>query len=72
MKFFQTALSFLLHISIILSLCFLTFTVLDWYNPLMAFTTNALSTKLLIALCVVTILSSVICLAARHRETRRH
>ncbi|MDD3230839.1 MAG: hypothetical protein PHE09_16725, partial [Oscillospiraceae bacterium] len=47
------------HLSIILALCFLTFTVLDWYNPMMAFTTNALSVKLLIAFCIVTILSSV-------------
>lgn len=59
MKFILRILRLLPHAAIILALCFLTFTILDWYNPLMAFTTNALSTKLLIIFCIVTILSSV-------------
>jgi hypothetical protein len=59
MKVLYKLCKYLSHASVILALCFLTFTVLDWYNPLMAFTTNALSTKLLIAFCIVTILSSV-------------
>lgn len=47
------------HISIILALCFLSFAVLDWYNPMMAFSTNSLSSKLMIIFCIATILSSV-------------
>lgn len=47
------------HLSIILSLCFLTFTVLDWYNPKMAFRTNPISSKLLVVFCVAAMLSSV-------------
>ena len=40
------------HLTIILSLCFLTFAVLDWYNPMMNFSGNAVSSKLLLLLCV--------------------
>jgi len=38
---------------------FITFLVLDYYNPMMAFTNNGLSTILLAALCAAAILSSV-------------
>lgn len=47
------------HLSLSFSLCFLTFRVLDWYNPQMAFTTNALSVRLMIAFCATVLLSSV-------------
>lgn len=40
------------HLIIILSLCFLTFAVLDWYNPMMNFSGNTISSKLLLVLCV--------------------
>lgn len=49
----------LLNVTIGFALCFLTFSVLDWYNPLMGFTTNAVSSKLLIFFCLTAILSSV-------------
>lgn len=68
MKTIYKVLGLLPHLSIILALCFLAFTVLDWYNPLMAFTTNALSTKLMIAYCIVSILSSVSSLIARRKR----
>lgn len=50
----------LLHGSIILAVCFLAFSVLDWYNPMMGFTTNALSGKLMVVFCIVSILGGVI------------
>ena len=40
------------NLVIVLSLCFLTFAVLDWYNPMMNFSGNAISSKLLLVLCV--------------------
>lgn len=49
----------LLNVTIGFALCFLTFSVLDWYNPLMGFTTNAVSSKLLILFCLTAIFSSV-------------
>ncbi len=78
MKLLKKISALIPHIRIILSLCFLTFIVLDWYNPLMGFTTNPLSTKLLIAFCVITMLSSISELAAKgkynaiHLERRHH
>lgn len=47
------------HLTIVLALTFITFTILDWYNPMMGFTTNALSTKLLITFCVLAIITTV-------------
>ena len=44
------------NLVIILSLCFLTFSVLDWYNPMMNFSGNSVSAKLLLLLCVSSIL----------------
>ena len=52
------------NLVIILSLCFLTFAVLDWYNPMMNFSGNVISSKLLLVLCV-----SAIALADR-KSTR--
>ena len=46
------------HAVIVLSLVFLAFIVLDWYNPLMGFLSTPSSTVLLIALCVLSSLSS--------------
>lgn len=59
MKIIQKLSTALSHLSITLSLCFLIFTVLDWYNPKMAFRTNPISSKLLVVFCVVAILSSI-------------
>jgi predicted membrane channel-forming protein YqfA (hemolysin III family) len=49
----------LTHISLVLSLCFVVFIILDYYNPLMNFTQNTVSSKLLIALIVSTLLSQI-------------
>ena len=47
MKPKRTLCSIVLHTVIVLSLVFLTFIVLDWYNPLMGFLSNPSSTALL-------------------------
>ena len=72
------------HLIIILSLCFLTFAVLDWYNPLMNFSGNTISSKLLLVLCVSAIALAVLTLlpekqkpvlppaVQHHTEHRRH
>lgn len=59
------------HICIILALCFLAFAVLDWFNPMMAFTTNALSRKLMLAFCASTLVSSIGNLVLMRRLTDR-
>ncbi len=50
------------NLVIILSLCFLTFAVLDWYNPMMNFSGNAISSKFLLVLCVSAIALAVLTL----------
>lgn len=61
----------LLNLTIALSLCFLTFMVLDWYNPLMGFTTNAVSMKLLMLFCLTAMGSSGWSLVHMLKRSRR-
>ena len=56
------------HLIIILSLCFLTFAVLDWYNPMMNFSGNTISSKLLLVLCVSAIALAVLTLLPQKQE----
>ena len=48
------------HITVILSLMFVTFLILDQFNPLMNFIDNTISRWLLAALCISGIMQSVI------------
>lgn len=68
MKMMKKVSIVLSHLSITLSLCFLAFTALDWYNPKMAFRTNPISSRLLILFCVVAMLSSVTHLLMIHKS----
>ncbi len=68
---YKRVLNIFRHISIILSLVFLTFIILDWYNPLMGFMTNTISTWLMGVFCIEVLISSLlqfVCL----RKTGRH
>ena len=56
------------HLIIILSLCFLTFAVLDWYNPMINFSGNTISSKLLLVLCVSAIALAVLTLLPQKQE----
>lgn len=47
------------HLNVMLALCFITFTVLDWFNPLMNFVENAVSSRLLIVFCVISVVIAV-------------
>lgn len=49
----------LAHLTIVLSLAFLTFIVLDFFNPLMAFTSNEVSTPLLGLLCMASLMTGL-------------
>ena len=51
---------FLAHLTVILALMFLTFLILDQFNPLMNFVDNGISRWLLLALCVSGIGQSVL------------
>lgn len=56
------------HLVIILSLCFLTFAVLDWFNPMMNFSGNVISSKLLLALCAGSIVLGVLTIFPKREE----
>lgn len=53
------------HLLIILSLTFLVFLVLHYYNARMGFLTNRISLCLLGAYCMLTVANSVLLLAGR-------
>ena len=57
----------LANMIIILSLCFLTFAVLDWYNPMMNFSGNVVSSKLLLVLCISAIALAVLTILPERR-----
>lgn len=59
------------HATVVLALAFATFLVLDWFNPLMGFTSNEVSTPLLAVFCVCSLTTSVRLLVARHGCPRR-
>lgn len=55
-RFIKTALT---HLTIVCSLAFLTFLVLDYYNPRMNFVGNSLSRKLLAGFCLLSVINGV-------------
>ena len=60
------------NLVIILSLCFLTFAVLDWYNPMMNISGNTISSKLLLVLCVSAIALAVLTLLPEKQRPADH
>lgn len=57
MKFLKFVVLFC-HLTTILSIVFLTFRVLDWFNPLMAFSATMSSSWLMVLFCASGIISS--------------
>lgn len=53
------------HVSFVLSLSFAACIVLDFFNPLLAFTSNEISTPLLALLCLSSLATAV---ASLHRQ----
>ncbi len=58
------------HVTLILALAFLVFHILDWYNPLMAFSTNPMSSTLLLILSISAALLSLTETIEAHRNHR--
>lgn len=59
------------HLLIVLSLTFLVFLVLHYYNARMGFLTNRLSVGLLGIFCLLTIANSVSFLVGKARQRKR-
>ena len=64
------ALSVSIHASIILSLVFLTFEVLDYFNPFMAFTSNEIAQPLLALFCFCSLINAVVLLITSRKKMR--
>ena len=60
--------SLLTHLTVILSLMFVVFLILDQFNPMMNFIDNDGSRWLLFALCLSSILRSILCWRHSGRE----
>lgn len=56
------------HVTMILSVVFIVFLILDEYNPTMNFINNDISPKMLVALCVSAFASAVLLIAHDRRK----
>ena len=59
------------HLTVILALMFLTFLILDQFNPMMNFVDNGISRCLLAALCLCGVGQSVLYWKSKHKQRRR-
>jgi len=58
----------LAHAGVVLSVIFMVFRVLHWYNPVMGFLTNQYTTPLLWLFCIVSLLNALILIVRSRRE----
>lgn len=70
MKKLQWLNGLLPHASIVFAISFIVFSILDWYNPLMNFTGNPISSKLLIIFCVISLVTSVERVVEQSRKSK--
>ena len=63
--------SILRHLTLILAMTFLVFHVLDWYNPLMAFSTNPMSSVLLLIFSISAALFALTEMIETYRAHRK-
>ncbi len=59
---------FLPHLSLALALGLIVLVVLDGYNPMMAFLTSRPSKIFMLAVCVSSVLVSLVCIVRDRRE----
>lgn len=57
------------HLTIALALAFAAFIVLDWFNPFMAFTSNAFSTVLLGVFCATSLATAIGSISRSFRDS---
>lgn len=59
------------HMMIVLAGIFITFLVLDGYNPTMNFINNTVSLKVLWAFCILTIVNSIMIIRSNRKQNSR-
>ncbi len=72
MSFWRLFRCLLRHVTLILALTFLVFHVLDWYNPLMAFSTNPMSSTLLLIFSISAVLLALTETIEAYRNRIKH
>lgn len=55
------------HITLILAVMFITFLILDQFNPMMNFVSNEFSMKLLWIWCILTVVQSILMVSKNHK-----
>lgn len=60
------------HITIILSLMFIVFWILDQYNPLMNFVNSRISNILLLVFCILSLLTSIVTVILDRKIDQKH
>ncbi len=63
--------AFFSHITVILALMFLTFLILDQFNPLMNFVDNVISRWLLAGLCLSGVIQSVLSWRGNDKDEKK-
>lgn len=61
----------LAHVSIILSIMFIVFLILDQFNRAMNFLSNGISSVLLAVLCVVSMINAIVILYQNYQRNNR-
>lgn len=64
----KTAIRILPHLTIILSIMFLTFWILDYFNPMMSFLDNSISHVLLFLFCLLSLVTSILLIALERKQ----
>jgi len=59
------------HLTIILALMFVTFWILDIYNPMMNFVNSSISNVLLLIFCILSIMTSIISIALDRKPDKK-
>ena len=57
------------HITVAMAAMFITFWILDYFNPLMNFLNGNISNKLLLVFCILAIVSSLAGVKKEHKKT---
>lgn len=60
------------HILLILSLIFITFMILDEYNPTMEFINNSVSNKLFWVFCILSVINAVVSIVVSRKSEAKN
>ncbi|HOO27433.1 MAG TPA: hypothetical protein PLU43_03130 [Lachnospiraceae bacterium] len=68
MKILKTIYGLFPHMTFILSIMFVTFLILDQYNPMINFVDNSISMVLLLIMSILTLVNSIVIIIFMHQN----